>query len=527
MSDYIVIQGPATRAESVRAKLAELAWEEGLSAFVSNSVPFSFSSGRVLANGIAEVLSELAQGSDDLKVMELGAGIGYLSAFCLDALERDDPDGYAKATFVVTDSAESLIRDAQTCGVLNRHGDHAEFRVSDLRDHESIQSHTPRVLLLSYLIDAIPPRHLERKVDGVHSARIETQIPSDLEVYDCDAWPPDVLDAKEIAERLANPGERLTPALARKLVTDLSESWSWSLDDEDTVTDGVVLNGRQREIQSLLDLMVGMPEDCAIVVTDFGYVSSEEIELNEIMTEYGLCAFWAVAFDEIASLAKSRGISVALHAGEEGETHTILLYRGERWGAVETAFRAGFEDMVSDRPRFVLYNLEEDATIDDIREAVEKIEGTMPIEDIESYGNLARFAHLFLQFGDVEAATRYAERCVELFPEVAAPEMSILGSAAGRNGDLAAAEVLFRRAVEVAPGHPASHLGLSGVYRARQDWPRYFEAIRNYMRVEDCDVQEVMSGIAATLDGTELQSEADIARDWVAAQTERKEASGP
>lgn len=517
-SDDILVQGPVPREDSIRARLANLAWDEGLSAFPMNGVPFSFSSGRVLAEGVAQVVKALAD--EPLRVLELGAGIGYLSAFCLDALQRDTPDIYAKTDFVVTDSSDALVRDAQSVGVLSRHSGRATFGVSDLRNPESILEHRPRLILMSYLIDAIPPLHLEQREDGVYAARIETRVPDGLTIVDGGCWPPAVLGSQDLASLLGADPIDLSPELARKIVPCLQETWSWERTEAAAIA-GSMLNSRHELAVALCDLISKLPDDSAVLITDFGYTKSDEIELNEMMTEYGLCAFWAVAFDELKSVAESRGLATMLKAGEEGETHTLLIYKGDRGERVHQAFVAGFEEMVSDRPRFVLYNLEEDATLEDVKTAIRTIETTMPEQDVNSYGNLARFAHMLLHFGDVALATRYARRCVELYPEVAAPEMAILGSSEGRAGQLAAAEAFFNQALTIAPGCANAYLGLSGVYRAREDWDRYFESVKGYLRTGDADAVSQMTALADTLEGTRLDGVAKEARAWVAGFWER------
>jgi len=514
MANDLIIQPPVSRADSVRARLAALAWKEGLSAFITNGVPFSFSSGRVLADGIAHLVDALAQDADDITVMELGAGIGYLSSFCLDTLASQFSDTYEKSRFVVTDGEKTLVRDAASRGVLDRHTSRARFAVSDLRDHDSILSQHPRMLILSYLIDATLPEHGLQRDDGFYVARIQTVIQDDVSVCDGGVWPPRVLDAVAIVALLTDRFESIAPELGRKIAPFVEESWSWEV-EATPKAQGEMLNSRRETVHNLCVLLSSMPDESMAVVTDFGYVGPGEISPSEMMTEYGLCAFWAVFFTEIQEIARTSGFETFLLAGDEGETHTLAIYKGEYPDRMHEAFTAGFDGMVSDRPRYVLYNLEEDAGLPEIHEALEKIEETMAEADVNSYGNLSRFAHLLLQFGDVGRALIYANRCVEHYPEVAAPEMTILGSDAGGRGDLASAEALFLQAIDVAAGYANAHLGLSGVYKARGDWDRYFISIKEYLRSADCDVVEVMKGVASTLKGTELDAASVEAEEWL------------
>ena len=139
--EHILVQGPVSRGESVRTRLAQLAWREGISAFVTNNVPFSFSSGRLLAGGLAHLIDALAE-HDDVTVMELGAGIGYLSAFSLDALRDRFPEAYERSTFLVSDGEPSLVEAAESRGVLRDHRERSQFTIADLRD---VSCHTSLV----------------------------------------------------------------------------------------------------------------------------------------------------------------------------------------------------------------------------------------------------------------------------------------------------------------------------------------------------------------------------------------------
>ena len=510
--DHILVQGPVSRGESVRTRLAQLAWREGISAFVTNNVPFSFSSGRLLAGGLAHLIDALAE-HDDVTVMELGAGIGYLSAFSLDALRDRFPEAYERSTFLVSDGEPSLVEAAESRGVLRDHRERSQFTIADLRDASCIVSHQPRLLILSYLLDAIPPVHVAKSEGVMETARVAPYVPEDCSVFDGRSWPPVLMRAEDIALVLQDE-ENVSPPLGRKLVSLLVEEWSW-VEDQCLTSGSTLLHSRRQTIHDLCRILGQMPEESGIAITDFGYVDSCAMDLSEMMTEYGLCAFWAVAFDEIVEVADRHGFETYLHRGDEGQTHTLLIYSGSRGSRFLDAFVSGFEGMVPDRPGGILYNLEEDATLADIYEAIDRIEQTISNEEINLYGNLSRFAHLLLQFGDLEGAAAFSERCIERYPEVAAPEMAILGSVKGKKQELGAAEVLFKRAVELAPGLATPHLGLAGVCKAREEWESYFEHVKAYLATANCDVPEAMAQIAATLNETQLWEPADQANRWL------------
>jgi len=495
-----------------------LAWEEGLSAFVTNQVPFSFSCGRVLAEALSHLVRGLAEDSDEVVVMELGAGIGYLSNYCLDVLAESDPVTYKKSRFLVTDGQPEVVADAKRLGVLSGHGTRANFAVADLRDPDLILAEAPRLLILSYQVDAIPPSHLEQREDGVYEGNVETTVPESATFFDGLVWPPRKVTASEIVELLGGGVEEMTPVLGRRIVSLVKETWSWQPTDQKIVT-GSLLNSRQDLVHELCDLLGNLQDDSAILITDFGYVKANPTVVEELMTEYGLCAFWAVAFLEIIAIAQASGYEVMLNPRDEGGTHTLLIYEGDRIDRMRVAFTDGFKGLEADRPNQILDALTNDSTVEEVKAAVKLIEETFPEEEINTYGNLSSIAHLLLPCDDIEGAAAYARKCVDLYPAVAAPELAILGSVAGKNGEFDEAVAYFNQTIDVSPGFANGYMGLCEVYRTQQKWPQYFETMKRLMSITDCDVVDVMERIAETLVDTELSAEAEVASRWLAEQS--------
>lgn len=515
MSGNLVIQKAVPRSESVRAKLAELAWEDGVSAFIANQVPFSFSSGRTLATALTHIIRGLGQAASDVVVMELGAGVGYLSKHCLDVLADEDPEAYHTTSFVVTDAEDGIVRDALERGVLNDHADRARFHVASLHDVDSIVSERPRLLVMSYLVDAIPPAHIEQDEHGTREARIETSLAKDASVFDGGVWPPEKLGATDIAERLRSAD--LTTVLARRIVPKLAESWSWVPAKEAPCVNHTRFNSRTETIRLLCRLLDDLPDESGIVVVDFGYLNGEPAGRDDVMTEYGLCAFWAVAFAEIIEIAYAAGYEAMLSPGREGETHTLMIYKGRRVERMREAFAAGFAGMNTSPVTDVLDDLPDDATLDTVQAAVDSALEALPEIELTSYGNLSRLAHLLLSHGDLEGATPFAQQCVSMYPEVAAPEMAILGAVSAGQGEMEAARAFLERAIEIAPGFANAYFGLSELERALGDWEGYLGTMKALLAQTDCDVVDAMRRIASVLAETPMSETAAEAERWLAA----------
>ncbi len=501
----VQIQEPVARPQTLRARMAASAWREGTATFVTNEVPFSYSSGPLLAKSIAELVHERAKRTrGPIRVMELGAGLGYLSRHVLDRLRDEAPEVYGQCEFIVTDGTADVAEEVEARGIFQTHGDRVSTGVADLRELDTIVARQPHVVLMSYLLDSIPPRVVSEEGE----VEIATSISSDATLADTSVWPPRFLTGEDLRNSMADPDD-LEVAVARRAAGLLVES---PRSGESTFR-----NQRPEMVDLLSDVQRGLPDDALMVVTDFGYAGEKASSpFAELMTEYGLCAFWGVFFYELAVGARVAGYSASLHRGHEGGTHTMAIYGKSEEEAVRRSFKSAFDGVVSDRPALVLYALEEDAEPEEVLAAVEKIERTMASEEVESYGNLSRFVHLLLPFGYVREAERYARRCFDLYPEIAAPEASIIGSLVGRTGDLDEAKMWFDRSIEIAPGYSHGHHGLAGIGRMREDWTTYYEAMRRYVETCEGDLFAPMLSLAETLEGTSLHAAGREARQWLA-----------
>jgi hypothetical protein len=501
----VQIQEPVPRAETLRARLAATAWREGTSTFVTNEVPFSYSAGPLLAKSLADLVCERARRvTGTIRVMELGAGLGYLSRHVMDRLRDHSPDVYDRCEFEVTDGSADVVREVKERGLLAAHAKRVTVRVADLRESETITRRQPLVVMMSYLLDSIPPHVVSEEGE----VEIATSISNETTLADTRVWPPRFLVGDALRDALREP-EGLDVAVARRASGLLVESPRSS--------QSAFRNQRPEIVDLLTEVQRGLPDEALMVITDFGYAAEKASSpFEELMTEYGLCAFWAVFFYELAVGARVAGYSATLHRGHEGGTHTMAIYGASEETAVRQAFRSAFDGVEADRPATVLYSLEEDASPEEVLAAVEKIERMMGSEEVDSYGNLSRFVHLLLPYGHVREAEVYARRCFDLYSEIAAPEAAIIGSLMGRQGDIDEAMMWFERAIEIAPGYGPGHHGLAGVSRMRQDWKVYYASMQRYVRACEGDLFGPMLSIAETLEGTALDAEGRETRRWLA-----------
>jgi SAM-dependent MidA family methyltransferase len=160
-NEVIEVQGPVSRPDSVRHRLADAAWLSGASAFVANGVPFSFTTGPVLAGGVCELVAFLAEETlaQSITLHDAGAGTGYLTRHVIEALERRDPDLARACRYVASDSSAEAV--AEMAGVFaDLPGDLKErvtARTGNALSSDDILDGGPSVVLMSYLMDAVHP----------------------------------------------------------------------------------------------------------------------------------------------------------------------------------------------------------------------------------------------------------------------------------------------------------------------------------------------------------------------------------
>lgn len=477
-TEVIQVQEAVTRAESVRQRLANSAWGTGTSAFVAHGVPFSFTTGPALAERVFELASFLA-GEDGLTVYDLGAGTGYLTRHVVEALLAKDPSLAAACRFVATDTSERMVEVMGDVfdGLPKEARGRVDVRVEDVLSPES-GVEGPSILLMSYLIDAIPPQHAVAADDGIQEVLIETFLTADAEVLDASVWPPRVLNGEALADVLQSSPESLSPGAVLQVLPFLLEG-AVEGDVIPGLQDQVVLplmNTRPAFCAVLRDLVSRLSEESLILVTDFGYSGMNVPEgFEELMTEYGATTCYAVFFEEILEAASEGGGTCCLIPGSPGGTHTLGIYKGDRTDAFVAMFSEVFE-----KEAFQI-ELDQTTNLEDTLSVEEQVRGRGL--DRASYSHLANLAHLSAKHGSNALSAEYAECCDRRYGLIAAPEQLLLGDLAMGRGDVDEALRWYTRAQETAPTYGSVHLKAAEVYLERNQVDAYAEAMRAYIRV--------------------------------------------
>lgn len=509
----IEVQGPVSRPDSVRQRLANASWETGASAFVANGVPFSFTTGPVLAECVCDLATFLAEdpSARSLTLHDAGAGTGYLTRHVIEALAQRAPDLARACRYVASDiSAESVAAMPGVFSDLPRDlEERVTARIGNALSSGDMVGPGPSLVLMSYLIDAIPPVHLVQSGDEVHEAFVQTWVAADRPVMDASSWPPRVLEGEALAVVLRSAPESLSPGAALQVLPLILEGSVEGPPPNDRVAGAgwappsiPFFNARPDVAEAINDLVDRLDEESIVLITDFGYSGTQVPSRFEVlMTEYGATACYAVFFDELGAAAEAAGATWRLRSGEGGGTHTMAIYKGAREAAFHRQFDTSFGRVDPDREIGALASLGEDASLEDVLAAERHVKETVASPELSSYANLANLAHLLAAYSQEDAARAYAMDCQARYGVIAAPEQLLLGDLAAKEGDLDVALGWYERARTTAPTFGPSHIKAAEIYLTLGRPADYGGAMKAYVRVTDEPVWAHVEWLTKLADG--------------------------
>jgi hypothetical protein len=491
-TEGILVQGPVSRPDSVRHRLAAAAWKVGASAFVANGVPFSFTTGPVQAAGAVDLITFLSEGSEKraVTVHDVGAGTGYLTRHVVEALADRDPELARLCAYIASDSSSASVVaiDGVLADLPPEVRERISTRTADALLAKDILVEGSSLYLMSYLFDAIPPRHAVRSEEGVNEVVVETWLASGHSVLDASTTPPRVLQDEALAEVLASSPESLSPGAALQVLPLIMEAAieGPSLPQDPGSQSASFLNTRPEATAALADCVRGMAAESVILVTDFGYSGSLVPDaFDRLMTEYGTTACYAVFFDQLIAAAAGAGAYCCLNAREAGGTHTLAVYKGKRIEAFQDRFDASFAKPHPDRKNSAASQLGPDASRKAVLKAEKQMRAAMDDRDAFSYADLANLAHLLTRFRRYDSARDFAVICDARFGLIAAPEQLLLGDLAAREGDREGASRWFERARSSAPTYGPAHIKAAQVCLASDRPAEYASVMADYVQVTD------------------------------------------
>ena len=494
-NEAVEVQGPVSRQDSVRHRLGYAAWRAGASVFVADGVPFSFTTGPVLARCVCDFVGFLIEGDPQqaLTLHDVGAGTGYLTRHVIETLARRSPDLARACQYLASDNSPEMI--AAMSGVFAGLPQDLEVRVTaragNALSAEDILDGAPSVVLMSYLVDAVPPIHVAQSDDDLHEVLAQTWVVTGQPVLDASIWPPRILEGEALAEVLETSPESLSPGAVLQsiplIVEAAVEGQILSADTANVIASSLPFYNTRPGVASMIrELVARLGEESIVLITDFGYSAGEvPNELDALMTEYGATTCFAVFFDELVAAAEAEGATCRVHSVAAGGTHVLAIYKGARKDMFTALFDKTVKGMDPDHQGLALLDGGQVESLEDVQEAERSIRQQMTSGELPSYASFANLAHLFAAFGSDDEARVYAMNCETSYRLVAAPEQLLLGDLAARQDNLDQALEWYERARTTASTYGPTHVKAAEVYLQMGRYSNYAETMKAYVYVTD------------------------------------------
>ncbi|TQV69951.1 hypothetical protein FKG94_22630 [Exilibacterium tricleocarpae] len=331
LSSRYMIQSYVPRQQSVAVKISNSGDRFGLDSFFTENIPFDSVTSRVVAAQLVDTIVFLVEripknAEEKLHIYEFGAGLGILAGNVLDIMRNFHTSLYDRVVLHISDISASKLHELERLPAFVEHRDHVIFQVCDLITPVFSPGEEPLLVYHSYLMAALPVRHIIMVEGAPYEALIKTTVPADLELIDTELEVPRRLGAIDIRKRCEQPTASLSPLLMRRLcpfireevkMIPVSES-DMSADEKDFLREWLAYT-QPREMKffnfhylaavSTLNLARALPPGAGYVVIDIG----EEKLIQEglcidLLSRYGLYTYYPFSFQLLEFCAKKSGL---------------------------------------------------------------------------------------------------------------------------------------------------------------------------------------------------------------------------
>ena len=145
---------PTTLGKSVLHHISMQSWRRGIANFYSESIPFSFSTGKEYAKFCLQLFSTAGFIKKNPNILEIGAGNGV---FGKNFLEHANKEPF-NCNYILSESEPAMVHAFDQLKGLQRHKN-IEKKVIDLTQL-SLDKHVD-IMILNYVFDTFPVYNLE------------------------------------------------------------------------------------------------------------------------------------------------------------------------------------------------------------------------------------------------------------------------------------------------------------------------------------------------------------------------------
>lgn len=460
--------GYVSRPHTPAYALSGWTWQQGPTAFFSQSVPFSYGIGPLLAKRIWQAYeSPVREGP--LTGLEIGAGLGYLSKQCLDAAP------VPIAHWIVSDGSEALVSHWQRCGLFASH-DAVQMAVVDFSC--PLPQQLPDdidLIVMSYVLDSVPTCHVCWEGGVLYEYMVATVMP-DTPVF-CPSPDTSVglvpMPAADVWAAWDTYSDPIRPWLAAKLGPLCQETWarrpvseSTYLSSEDAMVlrtffeahpcEGPVYFNYAPVLRTQLPELLAHVSDTGIfALHDFGYHCFDGApNVESLCTRFGSIQAYALYFPFIVWLAQQHGFHAVMAAAPEGGSTLCVISKYARRAWLHHAH----------------------VTADMLQHHVDSLSSEkVPLETVDTAAlalteDYAWLAHMGETASSPESALPWLRLAIDLYPDLAIPSYAQYGSRLIELGQFLEAEQVLVDACERFPHDPTLAVSLANVYIRLKKW---------------------------------------------------------
>lgn len=383
---YIEIQPPTPRFESVRMVLAEHAWNNGIATFFTENVPFSYSTGKVLANKIGNIFSDHmvnrygVQLPEKLVIYELGGGMGLLAKHLLEHLRHNAPRLYERVHLCLSDRSPATVKQWRKIGLFDEFAGKVTLHVMDATA-PNFAFGKPDFVYCSYMLDSLPTRVIKVENNNIYEMQVQSYLPSDAKIFDTTQFPPKLLNALEIRELFKATKHKIQNNMANKIIQLLKIEWhavplkevsNMSAAErsaiehlcQDLSIKDAYFNFSFQIMNFARKVFAAMDHNALLFVHDFGYTdNSQHLKTTELLAAYGCTAASPVFFPQLFYKIDKSSLYYASCGEREGGSQIVLISKNKR--LLNEIFKQDYSYFEGTQIKERLKKLDEHANVDE------------------------------------------------------------------------------------------------------------------------------------------------------------------
>jgi SAM-dependent MidA family methyltransferase len=351
-----ILQDYVSRSKSIRNTFSNRCFDDGIDTFFNHKVPFSYSTGSILANRFCSLIKTYIKSTKKsaITLLELGAGSGKLSHEILSILAKDPQTASVSITLLITDSNPVLIKQMQAQYTHNSQIMYKCF--NPLTDSYSTLASFD-IAIMCYLLDCLDTYHLEVDNGKFYEWKITSYIDNTdylitsskqkLKYYDAKTLSKYILKLnsnesslklshciKESFKRFELPTthelykHKLATEILSKNKTSAPHKFNLSIDSLDCI------NKLTRQLNT----------SQMAIIFDFGTPNNKSLSTrkNSYKATYGMCNFYSISFPHLHYLATKHNVFFEQTEFKKGESQCLMLHRLKSNTAIRSTFKQAF-----------------------------------------------------------------------------------------------------------------------------------------------------------------------------------------